>query len=165
MRGILLWGSVLGQGHAPLQTSSHTHTHTHTRYGNTHFDLVKQSKSTFFARFQKISLHLPHILHSFPHRPAMRAEQQKCPQEDVFTLEADFTSSCQEFIIYLHTDLPTVWRTHGQYHKSEISKHILGWQETTWKTITTTVVGQLLNVVKMAQILKCYHGAKVVWWR
>lgn len=100
----------------------------------------------------------------------MRAEQQKCPHEDVFTLEADFTStdkseSCQEFIIYLHTDLPTVWRTHGQYHKSEISTRILGWQETAWKTITTTVVGQLLNVVKMAQILKRYHVAKVVWWR
>lgn len=71
--------------------------------------MVKQIH--FFATFQKISFHLYHILLLFAHRPSMRAEQQKRPLDDVFTLGADLTPTDKtvswqvELIIYLHADL------------------------------------------------------------
>lgn len=151
MRGISLWRSVLGQGHIPLPTSPPpTHTHPHTKYRNTHFNLAKQSKSFFFWYIPKdISLPLSSFtLISTPTTHACRTT--KMSLRGCVYLGGRFNHDRQECeltggVNYLPSRRPTVWRTHGQHHKSEISKHILGWWprlETTWKTITITVVGQ-----------------------
>lgn len=87
MRNITLWVHAGPRPHTAADFLA-PHTHTHILDMETHFDLVKQSKSTFLPRCKR---YLSAFTVFYAHFHTDRAEQQKCPREDMFTMEADFT--------------------------------------------------------------------------